>query len=358
MSISQTHRLSIQPAGRLRGTAGFRCRLLVSVAALLAIIIAALPASLMAEEAVVEHETGFYYTVQKGDTLWDLSERFSDSPWIWPDLWKENSQIANPHWIYPGERIRLYHRTGMKAVDAGDGTAAEAAVEKEAPYFLYSAIDAVSFLKKKKIPPYGTLLKSKGESHLLGTGEKVYIQAHVENAFNRGDRYTTYRLISVAEQQHTGGYGAYQYYPTGVVEVTEFREGYVIAHIIRFFRAIQPGDILLPYRKQSPKIELKASREGLKGNVIGTEEHDTIIGDNAVVFIDRGENDGIMPGQLYTLVNNERLDVTAGGKNRSYRMPTEALGTFVVLRTEKESATALVTRSEGEFYPGAAFLSP
>ena len=47
----------------------------------------------------VEGETGVYYTIQKGDTLWDLSQRFSDTPFQWPDLWNENRQITNPHQI-------------------------------------------------------------------------------------------------------------------------------------------------------------------------------------------------------------------------------------------------------------------
>ncbi len=74
----------------------------------------AAPLSLMAAEGekTVEYETGFYYTIQKGDTLWDLSQKFSDTPWQWPELWQENNQIANPHRIYPGERIRLYRRRG------------------------------------------------------------------------------------------------------------------------------------------------------------------------------------------------------------------------------------------------------
>ena len=64
------------------------------------------------DEESINYETGFYYTVQEGDTLWDLSQKFSDTPWQWPEIWKENSQIANPHRIYPGQRIRLYRRLG------------------------------------------------------------------------------------------------------------------------------------------------------------------------------------------------------------------------------------------------------
>ena len=38
--------------------------------------------NLCAEERVgeIKYENGFYYTIQKGDTLWDLSQKFSDSP--------------------------------------------------------------------------------------------------------------------------------------------------------------------------------------------------------------------------------------------------------------------------------------
>jgi len=65
------------------------------------------------EKKVENLESGLYYTIQKGDTLWDLSEHFFDSPWIWPDLWQKNQAILNPHWIYPGDRIRVYGREGL-----------------------------------------------------------------------------------------------------------------------------------------------------------------------------------------------------------------------------------------------------
>src|SRR5512136_3321715 len=47
------------------------------------------------------------YTIKKGDTLWDISSKFLKDPFLWPTLWQRNPYITNPHWIYPGNPIRL-----------------------------------------------------------------------------------------------------------------------------------------------------------------------------------------------------------------------------------------------------------
>ncbi|MBO1273128.1 LysM peptidoglycan-binding domain-containing protein [Shewanella sp. 4t3-1-2LB] len=47
------------------------------------------------------------YVVKKGDTLWDISAMFLNDPWRWPKLWGANPQIANPHLIFPGDRLTL-----------------------------------------------------------------------------------------------------------------------------------------------------------------------------------------------------------------------------------------------------------
>jgi hypothetical protein len=52
------------------------------------------------------------YYVKQGDTLWDISSRFLESPWQWPELWHVNEEIDNPHLIYPGDVIRLVYVDG------------------------------------------------------------------------------------------------------------------------------------------------------------------------------------------------------------------------------------------------------
>src|SRR5262249_13197606 len=47
------------------------------------------------------------HVVRSGDTLWDICFYYFNDPWQWPKVWSYNPQITNPHWIYPGDLVRL-----------------------------------------------------------------------------------------------------------------------------------------------------------------------------------------------------------------------------------------------------------
>src|SRR3569833_1536544 len=127
------------------------------------------------------------YVVVKGDTLWDISARFLRDPWKWPDVWKINPQIDNPHLIYPGDTVVLTFQEGQPVLqlERAAGSAAPAPAEvagnvvKLSPHVRVSRLerpiptvpmDAVDqFLADARIDAYGdpaalTLLRSTRET--------------------------------------------------------------------------------------------------------------------------------------------------------------------------------------------------
>ena len=60
-----------------------------------------------AQELTLKPDAPKSYTVKQGDTLWDISGLYLAQPWLWPQLWKLNPQLDNPHLIYPGDVLSL-----------------------------------------------------------------------------------------------------------------------------------------------------------------------------------------------------------------------------------------------------------
>ncbi len=324
------------------------------------------------EDEVIETETGFYYTVKKGDTLWDLSQRFSDSPYLWPDLWSDNSQIANPHLIYPGQRIRLFLRKDIEK-QAGP-VIEEKAIETKAPpieiepeaipeikpevkTFYFAAIDRVGFIKKKPVTPEGFIFRAKEDKKLISKDDIVYIGQDKSNPLAPGSKYTVFRTFDPIKDKKTGDYIGIQHYFSAVVEITQSAPRFAIARVIRSFSNVKVNDRLMPYVKRSKNIARRKSQGGLLGEVISAEEHNLLIADNTIVFINKGKKDGVKPGQRYNVFYQKKSRIDP--KTRK-KFPLDAIifGELLVLHTEETTSTVFITKADRNISPGTKICTP
>ncbi|HHL32629.1 MAG TPA: LysM domain-containing protein, partial [Oceanospirillales bacterium] len=142
------------------------------------------------------------YTVQRGDTLWDISARFLKSPWVWPEVWHANPQIENPHLIYPGDEITLVYLDGKPTLQLSRGHPTVKLSPKGRSISHDKAIptiplrDIKPFLRKLRIlseeevenAPY---VVSIGEGHLKGTKPNLLYVRNLDA--RQGDVYAVVR---------------------------------------------------------------------------------------------------------------------------------------------------------------------
>jgi hypothetical protein len=323
---------------------------------------------------VVESETGFYYTIQKGDTLWDLSKHFSDSPWLWPELWEDNDQISNPHWIFPGERIRLYKKAGSQTlIQTAPDTPVTVTPEKPVkpvkpmvgekaagPFFVYSAIDKVGFIRKPPVQPSGTIFEIQGGKVMISEGDIVYVHPAPDTprgAIIPGSRHVIFRYMEPTDEKDAIETIGVQHYILGILEVTEEKSDMVIARILKSFRPIKVDDMLMPFSRRQAKIEIKPSAPGIDGRIINSEDHNKMTGELMLAFIDKGTADNIEIGQQYSVYARQK-SASGKDKTRSVSLPPVDFGTILVLHTERTTSTVIVTNANKPIAPGERFRTP
>ncbi len=305
------------------------------------------------------------YTVVKGDTLWDISGKFLERPWLWPEVWRINPQIENPHLIYPGDRIALVWVDGQPQLrlERGDAgrtvrmtpSSSESLQPRVRATPLESAIPAIrldaiqGFLVQNRVVEPGVLeaapyvVQGESERIVLGAGDRVYVRGRLPDSesfsiVRRGPLYVDPETNEVLGREAT-------YIGLGQAVA---QEGDIATMFVDSTREeVQVADRILPTeerRLQSTFFPSAPSAE-VNGQILSVFGGVTQVGQFDVVVINRGEREGLEAGNVMAIYKRGALarDRVA---NETVRLPSERAGLLMVFRTFEKLSYGLVLETD------------
>lgn len=329
------------------------------------------------------------YTVQRGDTLWDISARFLGQPWLWPEIWQANPQVENPHLIYPGDVLSLAYLGGRATLIKKDPQIRR----NEAPINAIPLGDVEAFLKKAHVfegdeyknLPYVVGLE---ESRLRVTEGQV---AYVRGAdFKPGERIAVLRpTIRYAIHPHpatgdprirrddwtaAGGLDPHTsgiewaYYAASdngfevlgweaieVADGTITRDGDPATLLIApGGREVKVGDLLIPYDPTPYDLTFYPSApDSIPDNLrlLAVTDRFRFGGPRDVIAISGGARDGFQNGHVLSiwrpgeLVRDDvahKQDLAAKMKKNKVQLPDEFVGHVMIFRTFDKVSYGLV----------------
>ena len=290
------------------------------------------------------------YIVEKQDTLWDISRAELQDPFLWPKLWSVNPHIENPDLIYPGTKIIIPSREELmrmpklpiKRIPAflkpkhrkpETKSVFKFAPERQQKYIVNKNLYITSGWIADKFPGIGEITYSPMNRQIVGKGDDVYIKINEESM--PGNRYFAIRDIKTVKHPVTGKEIGHQIRIMGILEVTGTDNNMTKAKVIASFQDIQIGDALLPYKElEPPLIPDKTRTPDVQGYIIETHTNSYLIGAGNIIFLDKGENDGLEIGDVFS-VFSERPAVRSIGKIQIVSLQPSTSGA-VLLNSDQE----------------------
>ena len=337
------------------------------------------------------------HVIERGDTLWDLAARFHGDPYLWPQIWERNQYILDAHWIYPGDPLvlgpevapvdTLAEGGGEEPLPEDEGTpdgnvlTSEQAAGDPVPLGGESDIYCAGFIgdldekfehtiigsEYEAISPDLDLLPSYGfrgkygrpgtAKYNLSTGDIVYLDGGRARGMSPGTLFTVIepqrQVVHPITRQVVGRF----YHYLGRIRVLSVQEETAIGEIVHScdpilvgqqLRTFQPEPVPLGRLGALRPINYPEPEEDLRDNpvILFTQDNLVSIAEDHVVYIDRGEDAEVTPGDMYTIYR----------KNRE-GLPPVVIGELAVLAVHKSSSLAKVIESRYAVFVGD-WLSP
>ncbi|MEW5975864.1 MAG: LysM domain-containing protein [Acidobacteriota bacterium] len=330
------------------------------------------------------------HQVVGGDTLWDITKHYLNDPYLWPQVWELNPHVVNPHWIYPGDKIRLKKMVVLEPSAEPAPTPAEeprkttrteppppvvsepvapeprAAAPAPAAAASYSELYCSGFFSPTEIP--ANLIITGGEEaetkSFFSDRDIVYLNKGTAGGVKPGDEYLVVRRsdefgkFEPVFRDARRRYGFY-YIDLGRLRVLLAQEQSATAEIVFACEEMLPGDELIPVEdRQSPTKRLVAfdrfaAPSGKRaGRIVMSKEYRTLLGQGHIVYINLGKKDNLQVGdycRIYRHFNESNVapfNKPMYRKNRrSFQEVRKVIGELVVLRVDELASTALIVES-------------
>ena len=312
------------------------------------------------------------YVVKKGDTLWDISEMFLDDPWLWPELWRVNDDIANPHLIYPGDRLYLSWVNGRPQLSrkAYRAMTPEGKIQPKGnpiPTFNFAELepflDGFHVMSDAQLQTVPQILGDNRGAPRINGMTPVFVSGDVAV----GEHYRVYSRIEHFENMHL-------LRDVGGIRINMQHEQTAEGDLITPAREIRRGDVVMARQPlELPDIIVPKSGANVDGTIVASLSSREKHGKYDVMVINRGSDDGVAVGQMFQALRpgtaifmDEEIPEAANlykpydNLSRRWRdtlnLPPQATAEMLVLKTYANASVVIVVDAQEWFEVGAYFV--
>jgi hypothetical protein len=324
-----------------------------------------------------------FHVVKKGDTLWGITGEHFDDPRSWPEVWSYNPQLQNPHWIYPGDQLRLGAPVAADAAPGagrggtlGSGLVGHTMLVPRETVFLRE----LGYIDDPDKEVWGQVVGAREERQMLADDSHIYMILRPGVDVQIGQQMTIFQRSRTPKtpdgaRKPPGDIIAFK----GTVKIDGWDAENRVAkgEVLESLDVIERGASVGPVGRRYYVVPPAASQVDLRARVLTGMYPHVIMGQEQVLFIDRGENDGLQPGNRLFVVRQgdawrkSLLTTTTMASTRilmdvpesmeyeatplegdDEMFPEEVVAELRVIRAHKYSALALVTASSEEIEPG------
>ena len=221
---------------------------------------------------------------------------------------------------------------------------------------LRDRIQSGGYITLRPLPSWGSIVGTKNSVVNLSAGEVVYLKIESGKEVKPGDRFSVARMSKEVSHPVTKKiFGRLVLIP-GELIILAGRDNLVIAKIDKSHQPIHQGDQIILSLPVLPDVMPIRTPKKIEGRVLLSSEDVETLTQKEVIFIDRGNLDGVITGDLFSIYQEGDFDKEILKKEMG-EFPLAKVGEAVVVSVQEETSTAIITLSTQAIYVGDKAVS-